>query len=94
MRKAKGRKRVRRITRGGARSIGTWPTPEKPKRKRLGTWKVRRVGTQKIMLTVPKGMEIVGKNLTIEDLLGAVSNYMVVKKGRVLSCCSGNIAIA
>ena len=86
--KAKKRKR------GQPSAIGTWPTPEKPKRKKLGTWKVRRVGTQQIILTIPKGMEIIGKNLTIEDLLGAVSNYMVVKKGRVLACCSGNIAIA
>lgn len=76
------------------RAIGTWPTPEKPKRKKLGSWKIRRVGTNRVMLTIPKGMEIIGKTLTVEDLLGAVSNYMVVKKGRVLGCCSGNIAIA
>ncbi len=62
--------------------------------KKLGNWKVRRAGETEILLTIPAGMAIKGDNLSVEDLLGAISNYMVVKKGRVLSCCSGNIAIA
>lgn len=62
--------------------------------KKLGSWKVRRTGDKQITLTVPAGMEIVGKDLTIEDVMGAISNYMIVKKGRVLACCSGNVAIA
>ena len=65
-----------------------------PTRKKLGTWRVKRVGERQITLTVPQGMTIQGDELTIEDVMGAISNYMVVKKGRVLACCSGNIAIA
>lgn len=68
-------------------------TPKKTKPK-LGTWKVKRVGENQITVTVPSGVRIQGDNLTIEDLLGAISNYIIVKKGRVLACCSGNIAIA
>lgn len=62
--------------------------------KRLGTWKVKRAGNNQIVITIPDGMKIVGEELTIEDILGAVANYMVVKRGRILACCSGNIAIA
>lgn len=62
--------------------------------KKLGTWKVKRVGKDQVIISIPKGMNIIGEELSIEDLLGAISNYMVVKKGRVLGCCSGNIAIA
>lgn len=60
----------------------------------LGTWKVRRSGENQIVLTIPNGMKIQGDALNIEDILGAISNYMIVKKGRPLSCCSGNVAIA
>jgi hypothetical protein len=66
---------------------------EQPK-KRLGEWKVRRVGENQITIDIPEGMKVTGENLTIEDLLGAISNYIVVRQGRVLACCSGNIAIA
>lgn len=62
--------------------------------KKLGAWKVRRAGETQLMVTIPPGLSIKGNDLTIEDLLGAISNYMVVKKGRVLACCSGNVAIA
>jgi hypothetical protein len=60
----------------------------------LGDWKVRRIGKDRIELTVPKGMTIVGNKLSIEDILAAGANYLVVKEGRVLACCSGNVAIA
>ncbi len=63
-------------------------------RARLGTWKVRRVGDDRILITIPQGMAIKGRTLLIEDVIAAASNYLVVKKGRVLSCCSGNVAIA
>jgi len=66
---------------------------EKPTKK-LGTWKIKRVGDNQLMVTIPEGMRITGENLTIEDLLGAISNYIVVRRGRVLACCSGNVAIA
>jgi hypothetical protein len=62
--------------------------------KELGSWKIKRAGENQIVLTIPAGMKLQGDDLTIEDLMGAISNYMIVKKGRVLACCSGNIAIA
>ncbi len=62
--------------------------------KTLGEWSVRRVGDNQIMLTIPDGMTLKGDDLTIEDVLAAGANYQVVKRGRVLACCSGNIAIA
>lgn len=62
--------------------------------KQMGTWKVKRAGENQLIVTVPSGLTIQGDDLTIEDLLGAISNYMVVRKGRTLACCSGNIAIA
>ena len=62
--------------------------------KKLGEWEIKRSGEREILVTIPDGMKIKGDDLTIEDLLGAISNYIVVKKGRVLGCCSGNVAIA
>ena len=62
--------------------------------KALGNWKVKRAGERQLVLTLPSGMKLKGDDLKIEDVLGAISNYMVVKKGRVLACCSGNVAIA
>ena len=62
--------------------------------RRLGEWTVKRVGENQILLTIPDGMTLKGSDLTIEDVAAAASNYFVVKKGRVLSCCSGNVAIA
>lgn len=62
--------------------------------KSLGNWKIRRVGSDRILITIPSGMKIQGKSLAIEDVLAAAANYHVVKKGRALACCSGNIAIA
>ena len=65
-----------------------------PAPKKLGTWKIKRVGDNQIMVTIPDGMKIQGDSLSVEDLLAAAANYQVVKKGRALACCSGNIAIA
>lgn len=62
--------------------------------KKLGNWKIKRAGENQIVVTIPEGMTIQGDQLTVEDLMGAISNYMIVKKGRVLACCSGNVAIA
>ena len=62
--------------------------------KKLGTWKVKRVAENQVLVTVPAGMTIQGDKLTLEDLLAAGANYQVVKRGRALACCSGNIAIA
>jgi hypothetical protein len=62
--------------------------------KKLGNWKIKRVGENQIILTIPEGMKIQGDKLSIEDVLGAITNSMIVKKGRILACCSGNMAIA
>lgn len=62
--------------------------------KQLGQWKIKRVGDDQILLTIPEGMEIQGTRLSLEDVMAAGANYQVVKKGRALACCSGNIAIA
>lgn len=62
--------------------------------KELGNWRIKRVGDNQILLTIPDGMKIQSGRLTLEDVLAAGINYQVVKKGRILACCSGNIAIA
>jgi hypothetical protein len=66
----------------------------KEQRQELGNWEVKRAGKREILVTVPEGITIQGDDLAIEDLLGAISNYILVKNGRVLACCSGNLAIA
>lgn len=70
------------------------PEPTTLTGKKLGTWKVKRQGDNQLVLTIPEGLTLQGDQIAIEDVLGAISNYMIVKKGRALACCSGNIAIA
>lgn len=60
----------------------------------LGDWEVKRVGDNQIVLTIPEGMKLQGEEISIEDIMAAGANYLVVKQGNVLACCSGNIAIA
>lgn len=62
--------------------------------KKLGEWKIRKKGARELIVTIPDGLSIVGNDLTHEDLLGALCNYLIVKQGRALACCHGNIAIA
>jgi hypothetical protein len=70
------------------------PPADQGRAKELGEWIIRRSGDNEIALTIPEGMRIVGDDLTIEDIAAAAVNYAVVKQGRVLACCSGNVAIA
>ncbi len=67
---------------------------QKTGRKELGDWTIKRVGDDQILLTIPDGMKIQADELSLEDLIAAGANYQVVKQGRILACCSGNIAIA
>ncbi|MEO0330964.1 MAG: hypothetical protein AAF223_04650 [Bacteroidota bacterium] len=62
--------------------------------KKLGKWKIKRVGNDKLEVTIPKGMKLQGDDISIEDIVAAGANYMVVREGRLLACCSGNLAIA
>lgn len=67
---------------------------DKERGRQLGEWSVRRVGDDQILVTIPEGMKIQGDDLAIEDVVAAAANYQVVKRGRALACCSGNVAIA
>ena len=69
-------------------------TPRTKSGKKLGKWKINRVGKDKLEITIPKGMSVKGDEISIEDIVAAGANYMVVREGRVLACCSGNVAIA
>jgi hypothetical protein len=69
-------------------------TPKTKSGKDLGEWTVKRHGENEILLTIPEGMTLEGEDLTIEDVMAAGANYFVVKQGRTLACCSGNVAIA
>ena len=62
--------------------------------KPLGKWKIERMGKDKLEITIPEGMTLKGDKISIEDTVAAGANYFVVKEGRVLGCCSGNVAIA
>lgn len=62
--------------------------------KKLGDWKVERVVDNQIILTIPEGMTLQGNEISIEDVMAAGANYFVVKQGRALAYCGGNVAIA
>lgn len=67
----------------------------KPRRKKLGNWKVRRRGETQVVLTLPKGMRVTGRKVSMRDVLNAIAIHRKVKKGGVvIKCCSGNMAIA
>jgi hypothetical protein len=68
---------------------------KKPKKKKLGRWKIKRVGDNQLSLTLPDGMSLKGNDpLTIEDLLTGIANYMAAKKGPVPECCTTNLMVA
>jgi hypothetical protein len=63
--------------------------------EKLGNWKVQRVSETQLSLKLPKGMQVTGEDLTIEDVLQAIATYSSIKAGRpVVRCCGGNTAIA
>jgi len=65
------------------------------KTKALGKWGIKRVSDTELTVTVPKGMTVTGKQVTIDDLLSAITTTNALEKGRVVvKCCSGNMAIA
>lgn len=60
-------------------------------------WTIRRVGDDKIELTLPDNLKFTGdpkQPTTIEDVLSAIANSMQPKDGPALRCCGGNTAIA
>lgn len=60
-------------------------------------WTVRRVGDDKLELTLPDNLKFTGdpkEPATIEDVLSAIANSMHPAQGTTLRCCSGNTAIA
>jgi hypothetical protein len=65
------------------------------RQKKLGSWKVRRVGENQLMVTLPPGMKMTSKGpIKIEDVLSGIANYMSAKKDPTMSCCSVNLMVA
>jgi hypothetical protein len=63
--------------------------------KQLGNWKVQRISETQLSLKLPKGMQVTGEDLTIEDVMQAIATHRSIKAGRpVVRCCGGNTAIA
>ena len=68
---------------------------KKSGRKKVGTWKIKRVGENQLTVTIPAGMTIRNDApVTVEDLLSGIANYMAAKKGLTVSCCSANLMVA
>lgn len=68
---------------------------KRPTRKKLGPWKVKRVGDDQLLVRLPSGMKIKGKEpISIEDLLSGIANYMVAKRDPQLACCSKKVMVA
>jgi hypothetical protein len=64
-------------------------------RKKVGTWKIKRVGENELHVTIPDGMTIRSNApVTVEDLLSGIANYMAAKKGLTVACCSANLMVA
>jgi hypothetical protein len=65
------------------------------RRKKLGSWKVRRVGENQLMVTLPAGMKMTSTGpIKIEDLLSGIANYISAKKDPTITCCSVNLMVA
>ena len=64
-------------------------------RKKLGSWKVRRVGDNQLMVTLPDGMKMTSKGpVKIEEVLSGIANYMAAKKDPTIKCCSVSLMVA
>ena len=71
------------------------PSKGKASKKKLGRWKIKRVGENQLAITIPPGMTIRGEaEVTVEDLLSGIANYMAAKKGLTVGCCSANLMVA
>jgi hypothetical protein len=63
-------------------------------KKRVGAWKIKRVGENQLAITIPTGMTIRNDApVTVEDLLSGIANYMAAKKGLPVTCCSANLMV-
>ena len=63
--------------------------------KEIGEWSVKQIGEKQILLDLPDGMRIEeGEDLTIEDLLAGIANYLVARQSPVLACCSKKVMVA
>jgi hypothetical protein len=63
--------------------------------KKVGTWKIKRVGENELHVTIPEGMTIRSDvPVTVEDLLSGIANYMAAKKNLTVTCCSANLMVA
>jgi hypothetical protein len=63
-------------------------------KKKLGRWKIKRVGENQLSLTLPDGMTMKGDGpITVEDLLTGIASYMAAKKGPVPECCTTNLMV-
>ena len=73
------------------------PTAPKGKsgKKKVGRWKIKRTGENELTITLPTGMAIKkGADVTVEDLLSGIANYMVAKSGAEPACCSASLMVA
>ncbi len=62
---------------------------------KLGEWTVERISDTQVILRLPEGMIVTGQDVTIEDVLHAISTHSAIKAGRpVVKCCGGSTAIA
>jgi hypothetical protein len=67
---------------------------KKSSKKRVGAWKIKRVGENQLAITIPTGMTIRNDApVTVEDLLSGIANYMAAKKGLPVTCCSANLMV-
>jgi hypothetical protein len=68
---------------------------KKRSKKKVGKWKIKRIGENQLAITLPAGMTIRGDaEVTVEDLLSGIANFMAAKKGLVVSCCSASVMVA
>jgi hypothetical protein len=69
--------------------------PKKKSGKKVGSWKIKRVGENQLTITIPSGMAIrKDAQVTVEDLLSGIANYMAAKRGLDVTCCSASVMVA
>ena len=68
---------------------------KKSRKRKVGTWKIKRIGENQLTVTIPEGMTIrTDAGVTVEDLLSGIANYMAAKKGLTVACCSASLMVA
>jgi hypothetical protein len=74
---------------------GNGMAKKKNARKKVGSWKIKRIGENQLAITIPAGMNIrKGADVTVEDLLSGIANYMAAKRGLDVTCCSASVMVA